>query len=81
MEVLTVIASVPAIVAIVNLGKRLGLKGEAPIVAAVVLGVAINVANYYLGAVPVYQEAVAGLVLGLAAAGLYDVTRPEAPPA
>jgi hypothetical protein len=78
MEALTVIASVPAIVALVNLGKRLGLKGEAQLVAAVVLGIAINVANFYLGATPVYQVAVSGLMLGLAAAGLYDVTRPEA---
>jgi hypothetical protein len=78
MEALTIIASVPAIVALVNFGKRLGLNGEAPLVAAVVLGIAINVANFYLGAYPVYQEAVAGLMLGLAAAGLYDVTRPEA---
>ena len=76
MEYIALIASVPAIVALVNFGKRLGLKGEAPMVAAVALGVAINVANFYLGAVPVYQEAVAGLLLGLAAAGLYDVTRP-----
>jgi membrane associated rhomboid family serine protease len=78
MDYLTVIASVPAIVALVNFCKRLGLKGEAPMVAAVALGIAINVANFYLGTVPVYQQAVSGLMLGLAAAGLYDVTRPEA---
>ena len=78
MEYITMIASVPAIVALVNLAKRLGLKGEAPLVAAVVFGVAINVANLYLGTHEAYQAVIAGLMSGLAAAGLYDLApRPE----
>ena len=73
MEYITMIASVPAIVALVNFAKRLGLKGETPLIAAVVFGVAINVANHYLGGLEVYQAIIAGLMTGLAAAGLYDL--------
>lgn len=78
MEYLTLIASVPGIVALVNFAKRLGLKGEAPLIAAIVFGAAVNVANFYLGAVPVYQAVITGIMTGLAAAGLYDLKSPEA---
>ena len=78
MEAVMTIASVPAILALVNLGKRLGLNGRLALVVAVVLGVAVNLANYYLGTEPGYQAAVQGLILGLAAAGLYDIT-PNSP--
>lgn len=74
MDAITTIATVPAILALVNLGKRLGLNGRLALLSAVVLGIAVNVANYYLGAEPGYQAAVQGLILGLAAAGLYDIT-------
>ena len=74
MEYVTLLASVPAIIALVNFFKRvLKLGGEAPLVLAVVIGVAVNVANLYLGDLAVYQAAVTGLMLGLAAAGLYDL--------
>lgn len=74
MDYITLIASVPGIVALVNFCKRLGLKGEAPLVAAVVFGVAVNVANFYLAASGLYQTVVAGLMLGLAASGIYDLS-------
>lgn len=74
MEAVMTLASVPAILALVNFGKRLGFTGRISLVAAVVFGVAINVANYYLGDFGGYQAAVQGLILGLAAAGLYDIT-------
>lgn len=74
MEAVMTLASVPAILALVNLGKHVGLSGKQSLVAAVVLGVVINIANYYLGEFGGYQAAVQGLILGLAAAGLYDIT-------
>lgn len=74
MDAITTIATVPAILALVNLGKRIGINGQAALIASVVLGIAINVANLYLGGEPGYQAAVQGLILGLAAAGLYDTT-------
>ena len=79
MDAITLIASVPAIVALVNLAKRLGLSDELALVASVGLGVVINTANFYLGANGGYQAAVEGLLLGLAAAGLYDVAKTAAP--
>lgn len=74
MDAITTIATVPAVLALVNLGKRLGIDGKASLIAAIVLGVAINVANHYLATDAGYQAAIQGLILGLAAAGLYDVT-------
>lgn len=77
MDPITTIATVPAIVAIVNFSKKLGIKGKASLAAAVVLGIAINVANYYLAANGGYQAAVSGLVLGLGAAGVWDVSKKD----
>lgn len=74
MDAITTIASVPAILALVNFGKRIGINGQAALIASVVLGIAINVANHYLAGVAGYQAAVQGLILGLAAAGVYDTT-------
>ena len=74
MDAVMTLASVPAILALVNFGKQIGLNGRVSLVAAVLLGVGINVANYYLGDFGGYQAAVEGLILGLAAAGLYDIT-------
>lgn len=79
MDAITLIASVPAIVALVNLAKRLGLTDQLALTAAVALGVVINTANYYFGASGGYQAAIEGLLLGLAAAGLYDTAKTAAP--
>jgi hypothetical protein len=79
MQTVTLLATVPAILAIVNFLKGQGLKSNLAIVAAVVLGVVLNVADYYLASSGAYQAAAQGLILGLGAAGLYDVTKqPEA---
>ena len=79
MDAIALIASVPAIVALVNLAKRLGLSDQLALTLSVVLGVVINTANFYFGANGGYQAAVEGLLLGLAAAGLYDVAKTAAP--
>jgi L-lactate permease len=75
MEAITLIASVPAILALVNLAKKLGLDANLALVFSVVLGVAINVANYHFAANGTYQAAIQGLIIGLSAAGVYDASK------
>lgn len=68
------VLSVPAILAIVNLLKGVGLSGKWSALAAVLIAIALNVANFYLASVGAYQAAMQGMILGLSAAGLYDAT-------
>lgn len=75
-EIIT-IASIPAILALTNLAKSLGLSGKASALLAVVLGVALAVAQYELAGYGWYQAAAQGMILGLSAAGLYDVSKPR----
>lgn len=77
MDTIVLLASVPAIVAVVNLAKRLGLSGELSLVLAVLLGVFFAVADFLWGGTGWYAAASSGLILGLGAAGLYDVTAPH----
>lgn len=77
--VLTV-ATVPAVVALVNLLKSLGITGRWALLAAVALGVLLSVAEYALGSYGWWEAAASGLLLGLAAAGLYDLTPGSAQP-
>lgn len=77
MDTIVLLASVPAIVAVVNLAKRLGLSGEASLALAVVLGVLFAVSDFLWGDTGWYEAASSGLILGLGAAGLYDVTAPH----
>lgn len=73
-EIVT-IASIPAILALTNLAKSLGLSGKASALLAVVLGVALAVGQYELAGYGWYQAAAQGMILGLSAAGLYDVSK------
>lgn len=73
--VLTVI-SVPGILALVNLAKRLGLSGPWSALLAVALGTALALAGYLLADTGAWQAIQQGLILGLSAAGLYDLTTP-----
>lgn len=68
-----ILATVPAIVALVNLAKGLGLPTRYASVLAVLLGIGLAVADQALGALPAYQAASSGLLLGLGAVGLYDL--------
>lgn len=79
METPTMILSVPAVVAIVELGKSLGLSGRWALLAAVVVAVALSVADHLWAASGLYGALVEGLLLGLAAAGLYDTAKTAAP--
>ena len=79
MDALTLIVTVPAIVAIVTVLKRFGLRGPWTLLAAILVAIALNVGNYYLGTYGGYQAAVEGLILGLAAGGTYDLAKTAAP--
>ena len=68
------VATVPAIVALTNLAKSLGITGRWAALVAVVLGVALASADYALAGSGLWRAASDGLLLGLAAAGLYDLT-------
>ena len=71
-DVVMTVATVPAILALVNLGKGLGLSGRWSALVAVLLGVGLAAAQAYAPA-ELYATISGGLILGLAAAGLYDV--------
>ena len=73
METVTTILSVPAVLALVELGKRLGVRGQWALLLAVVIAVVLNVAAHFWGATELFGAVAAGLLTGLAAAGLYDV--------
>ena len=81
MDYIAMIASVPGVVAVVNLLKQLGVTGKWSLVAAVVVGAALNVANFYLADVGAYQAAVTGVMVGLGAAGIYDLSAATSPKA
>ena len=79
MDTALTLASVPAILALVQLAKSLGLSGKWSTLVAVLLGVVLNVATYALGDFGWYQAGASGLILGLSAAGLYDAARIASP--
>lgn len=68
------ILSVPAIIALVNLAKSIGPLGRWAALLAVSLGILIAVSAYFWGEAGWYIASVRGGLLGLAAAGLYDLT-------
>lgn len=71
-ETAVTLLTAPAILALVNLVKSLGLSGKWSALVAVVLGVAIACLQVYAPA-EVVQTISQGLICGLGAAGLYDV--------
>ena len=73
-DFITTLATVPAIVALTNLGKRLGLPSRAALLLAVLLGVGLSLAQWAWAGAGWYDAAANGLILGLGAAGLYDLT-------
>lgn len=73
MSTALTLASVPAVLAIVNLAKSLGLAGKWSALAAVIVAIAATLAQT-LASGPVYEAIATGLILGLSAAGLYDAT-------
>lgn len=79
VDALVTIATIPAILALVNLAKTFGVEGRKATLLAVVLGVLLVLGQTYLDA-QLWSTLSEGLILGLGAAGLYDVTRSAPPP-
>jgi len=75
MDPLATVLSVPAVVAIVQLLKSFGVAGKFSLLAAVLVAVGLNVCEFQFGASGLYAAIIQGLLLGLAAAGLYDVAK------
>lgn len=76
---ITTLATVPAMLAIVELLKRCGLPAKAAMPVTVVLSVALGLSQTFLGGDPVYQAATKYLLMGLGACGLYDAAKIAAP--
>ena len=73
------IFSVPGIIALCNLLKAFGVRGKWSMLASVLLGVCFGLLDAYVGGGDITGRAFvmagsAGLITGLAAAGLYDLT-------
>jgi hypothetical protein len=66
------IALLPAILGLVNFCKELGLTGKALTVASMVIGVALALAAQLLPP-GIFQTIFNGIVIGLAACGLFDL--------
>lgn len=76
MDTITTLASPLAILALVNLAKRLGLTGSGKLaLLAVALGVALALAEYFGAGNPAWIAARDGGILGLSAAGLFDAAQ------
>ena len=75
MDPITTILTPAAILALVTITKDLGIPSKLAPVVAVVLGVALAVAEQSLGHLPAWQAGANGLLLGLAASGVYDVSK------
>lgn len=77
MEIITTLATIPAILALVNLAKHFGVVGRWSTLLAVALGVLLALADWAAIGPPGgswYTAAASGLILGLSASGLYDVS-------
>lgn len=75
METAVTLASVPAIMALVNLAKPFGVSGKWAALLAVVLGAALSALDAVATGGNLYTATVTGCVLGLSAAGLYDTAQ------
>lgn len=80
MEYLLTIFSVPGVIALVNLAKKFGVKGRWAQLAAVIIGALLGllstwaVAEVAIGARELINGAAQGIIIGLSAAGIYDLT-------
>lgn len=79
MDPIVTLATIPAVVALVNLAKQFGVTGKWATLLAVALGLGLTAASVYAPA-EVWAWVSDGMILGLGAAGLYDVTKRPEPP-
>jgi len=80
MELITTLATIPAVIALVTLFKDLGLTAKYSPLVAVLLGVALTLFDGVAYATMIDMQSIfqlisTGVLLGLSAAGLYDGAR------
>lgn len=77
---LTLILSVPVVLAVVNLMKRppVNLAGGWSALVAVLVAIALSAATYLLADSGLYLHIMQGLIVGLSAAGVYDTATASA---
>lgn len=73
MNTITTLATLPAVLALVNLAKAFGITGKWSALTAVMLGIILATVQAYLPP-GILTTLTQGLTLGLGAAGLYDLT-------
>ncbi len=75
MDPLTTILSVPAVLAIVQLLKDIGLPAKFGLLAALVVPVTLQVLSLQFGGSDLFERIISGLLIGLAAAGVFDAAK------
>ena len=78
MEPITGLASVAVTIALVNVAKLFGVEGKWSTLAAIVIGVAVSAVEFaftnVITSAGMYGAVATGLLIGLTAAGVYDVS-------
>lgn len=72
---ITTLVTVPAILGLVTIARDLGVPAKLAPALAVLFGVGVAVAEQQLGHLPAFQAGVGGLLVGLAASGVYDASK------
>ena len=72
---ITTLVTVPAILGLVTIARDLGVPAKFAPALAVLFGVGVAVAEQQLGHLPAFQAGVGGLLVGLAASGVYDASK------
>lgn len=70
---MSILLTVPAIVALTNLAKRTGLPSRWAPLVSVMVGVAVACGDAYSTGAGYLDAAARGIILGLTASGLYDL--------
>lgn len=70
---MSILLTVPAIVALTNLAKRTGLPSRWAPLVSVLVGVAVACGDAYSTGAGYLDAAARGIILGLTASGLYDL--------
>lgn len=70
---MSILLTVPAIVALTNLAKRTGLPASLAPLVSVLVGVAVACGDAYSTGSGYLDAAARGIILGLTASGLYDL--------
>ena len=77
IDPLTAILSIPAVLALVNLVKGAVELGKFAALVAVGIGIVLSVSVYQFGDQGWFVAATQGLLIGLAASGLWDVANEQ----